>query len=233
MKTLNLFLDLETIPAGEMEQVEYPSEPTLMDVKVGNRKPELADFYRREQLPKLLEAHHLKCDDIRLKAEETHRKKALQSLNAEILCLGYAFYDSPVEVLTGKEKSILMSFEDVLSSFKDKRHAITWIGHNIKEFDLKLIYHRAIKYKIENLIYHLQLLAKENIFDTMEKWGYKSYREMTSLDDILNYLGLEGKGEITGANVFDYWKAGKLNEIYKYCKDDVLKTRLLYNIMMP
>lgn len=223
-----LFLDLETIPSGEKEKVEYPPSPTLSDVKVGNRKGDNAILYAQEKFPELQKSYEIKCTELDAKADEQYRKRAIHSLECEIICLGYAFDDQDPDIIIGTDKEIIFSLEGLLSQFADRRHSITWIGHNIKEFDLKLIYHRAIKYQVRDLIYHLRMLSKLNIYDTMEKWAFFSYRDLTSLDDILNYLGMEGKGDIDGSKVYDLYLAGEFSKIYNYCMDDVVKSRSLY-----
>lgn len=223
-----LFLDLETIPAGEKEQVEYPPEPTLNDVKTGNRKGDNAIIYAQERLPELIEAHKNECEKFDFKNEEKYRKRAVYSTQCEIICLGYAFDDQPPQIISGTDKEIVKGFDDLLSQYGDKRHSITFVGHNIKEFDLKLFYHRAIKYQFKDLLFHLQMLSKENIFDTMDEWSFLTYKELTSMNDILTYLGMEGKGDIDGSKVYDLYLAGELEKIYDYCMEDIEKTRKLY-----
>lgn len=227
----NCFIDFETVPYGEKDPIEYPPVPTREDILIGNRKPETAEFYRNEQYPKLLRAHEEKCRELNIKEDEKYRKRALVSMQSEIICLAYAFDDGPIKVLSGKEEGIILAFEGILQAFGDKRYAITFVGHNIKEFDLKLLYHRAVKYKVENLINHLNFLHRDLIFDTMERWGYFSFREMNSLDSILKYLGIGGKGDIDGSMVFDLFLAGKIDEICDYCKGDVKNARNLYKAM--
>lgn len=233
MAPVNIFLDIETIPAGEKDPVEYPPYPTLDDVKVGNRKSDTAEAYREAQFPKLVEQYNIKCQEIDEKAEEKYRKRALNSTEASILCIGYAFDDEKPEVLTGDEKHIMRSFEGLLEQFGDKRHSIMFVGHNVKEFDLKLIYHRAIKYKLNKLAYQLMFMGKSMVYDTMEHWGFLSYREMTSQDNLLKYLGLGEKGDIDGSMVYDLYEAGEMFRIYDYCKKDVEDVRRIFKAMQP
>jgi 3'-5' exonuclease len=223
-----LFLDLETIPAGEKEPIDYPPIPNINDVKTGNRKGDTAILYAQEKLPDLIEAHKNKCAELDLKNDEKYRKRAVHSLECEIICMGYAFDDDTPKVIFGTDYEIVKGLDSLLSQFGDQRHAITFVGHNIKEFDLKLFYHRAIKYKLRDLLFHLQMLSKENVFDTMDEWAFFSYREFTSMDDILTFLGMEGKGDIDGSKVFDLYLAGEFKKIYHYCMDDVKKVRKLH-----
>lgn len=229
----NVFLDLETIPIGEKEQPVYPPMPTYADVKVGNRKGDTAEQYRKDNYPKLVEQYNEKCAELDLKAEQKYRERALHSMDAAILCLGYAFDDKDPVVITGDEEHIINTFESILTGFGDKRYALTFVGHNIKDFDLKFIYHRAVKYGVKNLVGHFRFMTRENIFDTMERWGFMSYRDWASQDNVLKYLGLGKKGEIDGSKVYDFYKAGELQIIYDYCKKDVEDVRRIYNTMQP
>ena len=76
----DLFLDLETIPAGDYPVVTLPPKPTEADVKVGNRKGIVAATYRTETLPSYNEKWLAECDKIQLKAEEEYLKRAVHSM---------------------------------------------------------------------------------------------------------------------------------------------------------
>lgn len=230
---MHLFLDLETIPRGEKDPVFYPPMPTYADVKVGNRKGDVAEQYRKDNYPKLVEQHNQNCFLLDERAAQKFKDRALHSMEASILCLGYALDDGDPKVITGDEKHILASFEELLSTYGDKRYTITFVGHNIKEFDLKFIFHRAVKYKIRGLMNHFRFMTRENIYDTMEKWMYYSYRDFTSQDNLLKFLGLGEKGDIDGSMVYDLYSVGELDLIYDYCKKDVRDVRNIFKAMQP
>lgn len=230
MKTpQNLFLDIETIPKGDRDPIIYPNHPRLQDIKTGNRKAETALAYQREKFPEILYEYKEKCKLLEVKAEEKYKKRALESLNSTIICLAYAFDDEDPEILTGSEQSIIYDFKGILDDFGDKRYSIRFVGHNIREFDLKFIYHRSMLYHTDSLTRHLNFMTKDLIFDTIERWGFQSYRDYTSLNDILEYLGKEGKTDIDGSKIFDLYNSGELDLIYNYCKKDVEDTRFIFN----
>ena len=52
-----------------------------------------------------------------------------------------------------------------------------------------------------------------------------------SMDRLCRLLGIPGKGDISGADVWPMVKAGKLAEVAEYCRGDVERTRALYNRM--
>lgn len=232
-----LFLDLETIPAGEYPVVKLRPKPTLADVKVGNRKGEVAAIYREEQLPKEITKWADECDKLQLKADDEFRQRAVKSLTCEVICLAYAFDDHPPEILKGTEIEIIQGFNALMNRFGDKKYAINLVGHNIAEFDLKLIYHRAIKYSQVALVRFLGGLmdfqGKERIKDTMKIWSHLSWKDYSSLDEIAKFLGLDGKGDIDGSKVYDLFVEGKLGEICDYCKDDVELVRKVFFMLHP
>lgn len=50
-----------------------------------------------------------------------------------------------------------------------------------------------------------------------------------TLDDLAKFLGIEGKtAGMDGSQVFDYWQAGRVNEVAEYCRRDVELTRNLW-----
>jgi predicted PolB exonuclease-like 3'-5' exonuclease len=68
-----------------------------------------------------------------------------------------------------------------------------------------------------------------NPFDTMVQWDSKNNAK---LDKIARALGLEGKGDVDGSDVYQMWKDGKFTEIADYCKSDVAMTREVYKKMI-
>ena len=52
------------------------------------------------------------------------------------------------------------------------------------------------------------------------------------LDVLANALKIPSpKIEMDGSKVYDYYKAGRLDEIHKYCKGDVETVRKVYHLM--
>lgn len=232
-----LFLDLETIPTGDYPVVRLRPKPTLADVKVGNRKGEVAANYREQQLPTDIKKWADECDKLRDKADEEFRLRAVNSMTCEVICLAYAFDDNPPQVIRGTEIEIIQAFNALMNRFGDKKFVINMVGHNIAEFDLKLLYHRAIKYSQVSLIRYLSgfldFQGKTRIMDTMKIWSHLSWKDYSKLDDIAKYLGLAGKGDIDGSKVYDLFIEGKLDEICDYCKDDVELVRSVFFMISP
>ncbi len=67
------------------------------------------------------------------------------------------------------------------------------------------------------------------VHDTMVEWA--GSRDRISLDRLCKVFGIEGKGDITGADVYPMYKEGRIDEISQYCAHDVDITRAVYKRM--
>lgn len=234
-----LYIDIETIP-GE-------KQPSKDDLKVP------ASYKKEESIQEWLD------DPVNL--EVVWRKQSLLSYRGRILCLAYAINEGKPVVLKGTEKEILQSFDRVIKNmvmrylikvtanddvliglsdakiqekyFSDKATPIM-IGHNVKGFDHKWIIHRAYKYKCKWIMKCYANLPRwsDAVQDTMLMWGSLDWQDKTSLDNIALFFGYDGKNDMKGSEVFDYWQAGKLDEIYQYCAKDVKIVRNIYKRMI-
>ncbi|MEI6144692.1 MAG: ribonuclease H-like domain-containing protein [Candidatus Berkelbacteria bacterium] len=142
-----------------------------------------------------------------------------------IFCIGYAVDDQPTECLSGSEAEMLEKFWQIAAD------ADQFIGHNVMDFDLRFIYKRSIILGVKPT-QQLSFARYRNnpIFDTMrewEKWGGTG----VSLHKLALALGLESSKQdgIDGSQVYDFFLAGKTEEICDYCKRDVEVTRKIYN----
>ena len=156
------------------------------------------------------------------------RNTSFQGEFGRIFCIGYATDDKPAECLSGDEKEILKKFWDLA------RVATLFIGHNVMDFDLKFIYKRSIILGVKPSK-ELSFARYRNtpIFDTIhewEKWGGRG----TSLHKLSLALDLASPKEegIDGSKVYDYFLAGKGEDIIKYCIRDVEATRKVYKRMI-
>jgi predicted PolB exonuclease-like 3'-5' exonuclease len=211
-----LFLDIETIPSGKK------ISPMNMPYKGTATKQETIDKWYAE---KAAEA-----------SEQEYRKRALDSMKGKILCIGYAFDKDEPAIIKGEEKEIISEFNDIIENIPITNQAtLNIIGHNIKGFDAPWIFRKAIQYKFKALITFMSgyprwntLFTDKKMIDTMELWGYMDYKNFISMDDIATFLGIPGKKGMDGSQVFDFFKEGKLNDIFEYCKGDVVEVRSIY-----
>lgn len=208
---MNLFFDIETIPAEES------LKDTILELE---RKKEA----KREEGESTLKK-------TKRTSESTYRQTSLSGDFGRIFCIGFALDDDPVDVINGDEKEILTKFWQVSAD------ADCFVGHNIFNFDLPFIYKRSIVNKIKPTSKHINLsfarYRNNPIYDTMYEWEKWNPRATISLDKLAKVLGLPSSkdGGIDGSKVYDAYLAKKHDEIYRYCKRDVELTRKVYRRM--
>lgn len=205
-----LFLDIETLPASG-ESMAIVKDLFEEQKKKNGKKPDPSTSLRMTSDTTSFDSYF--------------RGTSFSGEFGRIFCIGYAINDSPTECLSGDEKEMLEKFWQIASD------ANLFIGHNVMEFDFRFIYKRSIILGVRPT-QELSFARYRNnpIFDTMkewEKWGSQG----SSLHKLALALGLESsKSEgIDGSQVYDFFLAGKTNEIIEYCKRDVEVTRKIYN----
>jgi 3'-5' exonuclease len=65
-----------------------------------------------------------------------------------------------------------------------------------------------------------------DLYDYLTNYG--ASRLHGGMDLLLKMLGLPGKREMNGAMVQEYFEAGRLDEIHRYCRGDVIQTYFLF-----
>lgn len=221
---MNLYVDIESIPTQRADLKEL----IIKDISPpGNiSKPESIEKWIKEKKPTVI--------------EEKYRATALNGAFGEIVCIGWAFDDEAPQVLY---RDLHQSEEKVLHDFSEivydrafakpgQPQAIKWIGHYLTGFDLRFLWQRYVINSLQPQIkipYDVKPWA-DNVFDTKIEWTGLTGRG-GKLDETCHVMGYEGKGDIDGSKVWDYVQAGKIEEVAEYCKDDVVKTRLLYKRM--
>ncbi|MGI6103062.1 MAG: ribonuclease H-like domain-containing protein [Patescibacteria group bacterium] len=156
-----------------------------------------------------------------------HRGTSLSGNWGRIFCIGIAQDDQPAKVLTGNEADILREFWRVAAQ------AERVIGHHIIGFDLPFIIKRTTVHDIQ-MTTNLRPLtaAAGRIFDTKREWDQGDGH--TGLDQLAKIFDLpSSKQSMNGAMVYDYYQAGKYEEIYEYCRRDVELTRAIYRRLQP
>ena len=223
---MNFYFDIETIPTQNQSIID--------EIKKSITAP--GNHTKPESIQKWLD------ENLEIEADKKHRQTSFDGLHGEIISIAWAFDDENPEVLfrtkSDSEADLLNAFFEDITIHKDQhgqRIAITkWIGHYITGFDLRFLWQRCVINKVNPLIKipHQAKPWDDQVFDTKVAWsGTSQYSGQSSLDAICKGFGYEGKGEITGANVYDYWLAGEYEKIAEYNKDDVVKTRLLFKRM--
>ncbi len=156
--------------------------------------------------------------------DEYLRGTSLSGNWGRILCLGVGLDKGAVQVLSGPEPQILTRFWELAAD------ATLFVGHNILEFDLPFIGKRSVVAGVKpTREIPLQRYQSSVVFDTMRQWDHWASHSSTSLHQLALILGLESsKQGIDGSQVYDAYRAGKVQEIYDYCARDVELTRQIY-----
>jgi predicted PolB exonuclease-like 3'-5' exonuclease len=117
----------------------------------------------------------------------------------------------------------------------------TLVSWNGSGFDLPVLHYRMLKHGIAAPTYwdagdfdrdfkwnnYLNRYHARHL-DLMDVLAAYQARGRSSLEHVAMLLGLPGKLGMSGDQVFDYWKAGRLAEIRAYCETDVLNTYLVW-----
>jgi predicted PolB exonuclease-like 3'-5' exonuclease len=218
-----LFFDIETIP----DQREGALDKYLLDVHPpGNYK-------KQESIDAWMEKH------AEAAAVENWKKSALEGIAGQICSIAWALDDDdPMAVTANNRKSEANLIEEFFAWIhlnvqpgEGRYSRIQWIGHNVVDFDIRFLYHRAVIYDLKPpcVIPINERHPGKHVFDTMKEWsGWKGYEKLDNIADALN-LSYDSKvGEIDGSMVWDLYQAGQYNKICEYNVLDVIKTRDVY-----
>ncbi len=139
------------------------------------------------------------------------------------------------EIHSGEDE-LMRRFFDGIDKFTP-----TLVSWNGSQFDLPVLHYRALLHGISAPRYwdtgdddrefrwnnYLNRFHARHT-DLMDVLAGYQVRAAAPLNEIATLLGLPGKMGMSGANVWDYYCAGKLQEIRDYCETDVLNTYLIY-----
>lgn len=178
-------------------------------------------------------------------AKEKWLKTSFDGSKGEVACISWALDDG--EILNVKraigecEKAMIQSFFDQLADAigvkrdqYDLKQPLRWIGNNVIGFDMRFLWLRCVILGINTHGIKIPVNARhdsKDAYDTMIAWrGFKA-QAGGSMDAICKALGFDGKGDISGADVWPYMEAGRHDEVAQYCNDDVSRGRKMFNAM--
>lgn len=103
-------------------------------------------------------------------------------------------------------------------------------GHNVHAFDLPFLYHRSVILGVKPIPSIIKAMKASKydacIADTMLMWSNDPHKR-GSMDRICKALGIPGKGDFDGSMVADTWLTDP-QKVIDYCKDDVRRTRAMW-----
>ena len=134
------------------------------------------------------------------------------------------------------EAELVARFFDGIERFSPD--LVSWNGSG---FDLPVLHYRALRHGIAAPRYwetgdsdrdfrynnYLSRFHWRHI-DLMDVLAGYQLRGAARLDEAAVLLGLPGKLGLSGARVWDEWRAGRLGAIRNYCETDVLNTWLVF-----
>lgn len=248
---MNLYIDIETIPAQRPDVLEEirASKQADLDAALaaiappGNyKKQETIDEWMATEAPKV--AAKLK-DAFESDVDDTYRRTSFDGAFGQVCVIGYALGDSQPEYVKADdltaagEVALLQAFSCVLTDLIPQSEAFTTtvVGHNVAAFDLRFLVQRHIingvrPHGVIARAAQAKPWEQEKVFDTMIQWGGSGAKAGGSLDKLCKALSIPSpKGAIDGSKVWDFVKAGEIVQVAEYCTKDVAATRAVHKRM--
>lgn len=220
---MNIFIDIETIPEqpeGEAKKriAETISAPATMT------KPETIEQWHNG------EGKYAGVKDAAI--EDAYRKTSLDAAKGQIVSIAAANNQTDPDSCSGLDESDIIKhsfglIEDLCMG-NHVQLGPYFIGHWIGGFDLKFIFQRCVILGIKPP-FELPFYGRhgKDFYCTMQAWA--GYRDTISQDNLCRALGIEGKpDDIDGSKVWDFVKAGNIERVAEYNRDDVTKIREIY-----
>ncbi len=221
---VEIFIDCETIPT---QRADIQARCVADVAPPGNyKKPDsIAQWWASEGEQK-------RADAI--------QRTALDGTWGEVICIGLAVNDGPVQVFSrgASEFDLFTSFASALdeqcrrASESREMWPITarWIGHNIIGFDLRFLWQRS-KLLRARLPFGLPVEKySKHVFDTMQEWC--GYGKMISQQDLELAFGIPRIDPLLdGSSVWPAYQEGRLGDIAEHCRVDVENLRAIYRRM--
>ena len=219
--TVDIYLDIETLPTTDPDVIAEIAKTITPPATMS--KPETIAAWETEKKPELV--------------KQAVAKTSFDGLYGSIACIAWAINDDDPKCLSeGGDEGVLL--EEFFGSVERaiKKAAVsdagtrTFIGHNIAEFDLQFLKHRAIIHGIKppRAVLHAMTAKPWDscIGDTMLMWSSSRERRV-SLDKLCRALGVPGKNGFDGSMVAETWPVDP-RKVMEYCMDDVRRVREVY-----
>jgi hypothetical protein len=170
-------------------------------------------------------------------AEADWLKTSFDGGLGQIVCIAWQIDEGPVKSLqvdglsAEAERALLVDWFAALRGAHSGGHGTrpVLIGHNVVGFDIPFVWKRAIVHNVKPPLWFPRNPKPwaETVFDTMTAWA--GDRDKISMDKLCRALGIPGKGDISGADVWPMVQAGRLDEVVAYCRADVQRTKAIHD----
>lgn len=198
---MNLFLDIETIPAPEEKKAILKE---IHSKKVRDGKKIEVDF------------------------EQYHAATSLDGAFGKIICIGYAKDNEPADVFYGEEKQILKDFWATAAAAR-KFIGFNLMDFDLRFIYQRSIINSVPPTQNLNFARYRSDPIYDCMHE-WNKWDQRSHISLDTLAKALG-LQSSKDGGIEGKDVWKAYQDNRQQEIYDYCKRDVEVTRQIYHKM--
>lgn len=234
---MNVYIDIETIPTQSEEHrawiradLEAERDKTLAGVRApaNYKDPAKIDEYIAQARQQIVDQHEAA---VQAAIERTSLDGAL----GQIACVAWATDHGDTTCLSVSDLSLqseasllelLWTDLQALHTTSGTRPVI--IGHNHIAFDLPFLWQRSVIHGVRPPMWWPRNPKpwSDHVIDTMLMWA--GDRSRISMDRLCRVLGMPGKGDFTGADVWPAVREGRLKEVAEYCRQDVERTRAMH-----
>lgn len=210
-----LYIDIETAPGALSEDD--------LDARVRAKVPK--NYRSPEAVAKWMSANRADVLD----------RTALDSMAGRLWGLGWAFdgEEPRVHVVDhdagafGEVAALDALRWDIEHATRAGQRVLTWVGHNVKGFDLPWLWRLAVKHNHDLAAFIPHDKWGRDAFDTMEAWAATDYRAKVGLDAVARFLGVESTWG-SGSQVAEWYRAGDEASMVRHLTEDVRTTRDVY-----
>jgi hypothetical protein len=226
---LPIYLDIETIPAQRKEIADYIA--AMVKPPGQMKKAETIAKWEAEEKAAAVEQRLLST--------------SFDGAFGELIVASFAIGEQDPQTFhrrdtsVGSEQKVLMNlFEAMTAAVPHGQWLATqFIGHHITGFDLPFLYKRAVINRVgaPRWIPFGAQGWDDRVYDTNYRWAGRG--ERVSLDKLCLVLDVPRKGseigdeEIDGSQVYEFWKAGRFDDLCEYCEWDVRRHRWVHRLM--
>lgn len=212
---MRIYLDIETI--GTTDPVVIAEIAAGIKHPGNMSKPETIAKWEAEDKPALV--------------AEAVSKTSFDGALGRVICVCVAADEGKVTAIIGEESDVLTDLHKWIGMLPVG--PLSAVGHNVA-WDVRFLWQRYVVNSIRppHAIVKACRAKPWDIEDTMLLWNPERDRRI-SLDRLCKALRVpSSKGDLDGAKVWDYYRAGKIAEIADYCRADVEAMRACHLRML-
>lgn len=154
----------------------------------------------------------------------------------KVICISTGFFTRNINkeitlriksIYGHEERSLLLSFKELIDKLHKHNKNFEFAGHNIREFDIPFLCRRMLINNL-HLPSYLHLHGAKpwevKMVDTLQWWKFGDYKNYITLHLLANVLNVPtSKADIDGSMVQKvYYEENNLTRIVDYCQRDVI-----------